>query len=368
MRSIPLFLILTLAATACTFEPREYGPPEGADVEEPEPGQPPQPQPDGAVESAVPGASVDGGLVDTGISDAFPCVPWTCTSAGASCGAASDGCGGMLDCGDCPSGQQCGAAGLPNHCAPVDDGGSDAGPACSAGERACVGLQVYECDASGSWTPAETCSMSCVNGACEDSCPLPWGGTLAHGQSTTAFLNAAETSPTMCSDNVETRVCDNGTLSGSYTNPACAQQFRECPLAGYGTLLHNTQVTSYVSASVPCGSTCASTTISCHDGTLSGGSSYHASCTVDSCNCQFSHGQGFTTLSPGQSCSSHLVNVNTTSGCTGGVQHYDGYDCTYTCNANGTVTRSSGGPCEIGNGACGGSVSGSSTTTCPDGW
>jgi len=31
------------------------------------------------------------------------CVPSTCTKLGYECGSASDGCGGTLECGDCPS-------------------------------------------------------------------------------------------------------------------------------------------------------------------------------------------------------------------------------------------------------------------------
>jgi hypothetical protein len=43
------------------------------------------------------------------------CQPLTCASAGANCGTLSNGCAGMLDCGGCPGGQVCGAAG-PNKC------------------------------------------------------------------------------------------------------------------------------------------------------------------------------------------------------------------------------------------------------------
>ena len=373
MRPSPLLVsvVVALVATACALEPHDYGPGDDAGMDvEPEAEQSAAPQPDADSGSSEPETPADAGTSDTPISNAFPCAPLTCTSANASCGTTSDGCGGTLDCGACPLGEECGGAGLPNHCAAASDGGpdADAGPSCSPGERACVGLQTYECDPSGNWVTDTACSTVCVNGACEDTCPLPWGGTLAHGQSTTAYLNVAETSPTTCDDHMETRTCNNGVLSGSYTNPACVQHYRDCPLSGYGTLLHGTQVTSYAAPTVPCGSTCTSVTLSCSDGVLSGGSGYHGSCAVDSCDCHFSHGQGFSTLSPGESCSSDLVNVNTTSGCTGGIQQYASYHCTYTCNSNGTITRSPGGPCELGNGACGGSVSGYSTTTCPDGW
>lgn len=44
------------------------------------------------------------------------CTPATCASLNASCGEASDGCGGVLQCGGCPDGQTCGGAGAENAC------------------------------------------------------------------------------------------------------------------------------------------------------------------------------------------------------------------------------------------------------------
>lgn len=44
------------------------------------------------------------------------CLPKTCKSLGNACGSPSDGCGGTLNCGNCPSGQVCGWSGVPNVC------------------------------------------------------------------------------------------------------------------------------------------------------------------------------------------------------------------------------------------------------------
>jgi hypothetical protein len=46
-----------------------------------------------------------------------PCVPETCASLGYSCGAVSDGCGHVLECGTCPEGQIC----SPNVCDSLPD-------------------------------------------------------------------------------------------------------------------------------------------------------------------------------------------------------------------------------------------------------
>jgi hypothetical protein len=44
------------------------------------------------------------------------CTPLTCDQQGIKCGSAGDGCGNLLDCGSCPTGQTCGGGGTPGHC------------------------------------------------------------------------------------------------------------------------------------------------------------------------------------------------------------------------------------------------------------
>ena len=47
------------------------------------------------------------------------CTPGTCVVAGGQfCGRIGDGCGGALECGDCPTGQLCGGNGMPHVCSP----------------------------------------------------------------------------------------------------------------------------------------------------------------------------------------------------------------------------------------------------------
>jgi hypothetical protein len=48
--------------------------------------------------------------------DVPTCTKSTCAGLGFSCGPAGDGCGGLLDCGTCPSGQTCGGGGMPSVC------------------------------------------------------------------------------------------------------------------------------------------------------------------------------------------------------------------------------------------------------------
>ena len=44
------------------------------------------------------------------------CKPATCIGLGKNCGPLSDGCNGMLSCGDCVRPQKCGGGGIPNVC------------------------------------------------------------------------------------------------------------------------------------------------------------------------------------------------------------------------------------------------------------
>jgi hypothetical protein len=50
------------------------------------------------------------------------------------------------------------------------------------------------------------------------ACDLPWGGTINHGQSVTAFQAACGT----CTS--ESRTCSGGVLSGTFTNQSCASE------------------------------------------------------------------------------------------------------------------------------------------------
>src|SRR3989338_355984 len=71
------------------------------------------------------------------------------------------------------------------------------GTSCGAG---------YICDGSG----------SCIGAPCN----LPWGGSINHGQSATAYAASSVSCGSSCSS--QTRTCNLGTLSGSYQYGSCS--------------------------------------------------------------------------------------------------------------------------------------------------
>ena len=78
----------------------------------------------------------------------------------------------------------------------------------------------YTLTCSGAISPAATKSVTVQVGS-PASCPLPWGGSLASGSSVTAYQTSSVIAPAACSSVAETRICTNGSLSGSYTNQSC---------------------------------------------------------------------------------------------------------------------------------------------------
>jgi hypothetical protein len=70
-----------------------------------------------------PGGQTCGGAGTANLCGGGTCTAMTCDSAGGRfCGMIGDGCGRTLSCGDCPAGQACGVAGTANVCAPIQAG------------------------------------------------------------------------------------------------------------------------------------------------------------------------------------------------------------------------------------------------------
>ncbi len=112
----------------------------------------------GGTLNACGGAAVDGGT----------CVPKTCADWQANCGPVSDGCGGLVQCGSCTAPQTCGGGGTPsqcggnNGCAPATC--ANAGVNCGPVGDGCGGL--IQC---GSCAVGE----SCGGGGAPSVCGVP---------------------------------------------------------------------------------------------------------------------------------------------------------------------------------------------------
>lgn len=151
-----------------------------------------------------------------------------------------------------------------------------------------VGSASFQCD-DGTWVQS---SGSC-GGA---SCSLPWGGSINHSQSVTAYQTSSVTCGNTCASQL--RTCNNGSLSGTYGNAGCSvDACASCSLPWGGSIAHNQSVTAYQSSSVPCGSSCNNQTRTCNNGSLSG-SYTNSSCSVASCGCTLPWGG---TIASGQS-------------------------------------------------------------------
>ena len=63
---------------------------------------------------------------------------------------------------------------------------------------------------------------SCWASPVAPSCTTPWGASVAHGSSITAYQNSSVPSGTSCESIAQARTCTKGDLSGSYAYASCA--------------------------------------------------------------------------------------------------------------------------------------------------
>jgi hypothetical protein len=142
-------------------------------------------------------------------------------------------------------------------------------------------------------------------------CSLPWGGTIANGQSVTAYSAVNPPAGQVCSAVAQTRTCTNGTLSGSFTQQTCS--LLACTLPWGGSIASGQSVTAYSAASPAVGQACSAIaqTRTCTNAALSG-SFAQQSCTPLSCTLPWggsvADGQSVTAYSAasapvGQACS-----------------------------------------------------------------
>ena len=96
-----------------------------------------------------------------------------------------------------------------------------------------------------------------------------WNGqSIASGARVTAYQSSSVSSGQTCAS--ESRLCTNGTFSGSYTAASCAvSPAASCTFNG-STVASGASVTAYQAGAVAAGQTCQSQQRTCTNGTLSG--------------------------------------------------------------------------------------------------
>jgi len=104
------------------------------------------------------------------------------------------------------------------------------------------------------------------------------GQTVANGQSVVAYQNSTVAYGSQCA--AETRICNNGVLSGSAAYAACSvDQPASCLFNGQ-TIANGQSVSAFVTSTVAYGASCQSEQRTCNNGVLSGSAAY-AACSID---------------------------------------------------------------------------------------
>lgn len=202
--------------------------------------------------------------VDDAKSDApTVCVPVTCATMEAECGAIPDGCGGKVACGVCEAGAQCGGAG-PNRC----------------GSGTCTPLTCADLGAACGYV-SDGCSDAIECGACPP--PLSCGGAGTANQCGCKALTCAQLGaecgilPDGCTGVIDCGGCQTGKVCGgggpnrcgtnACTPKTCSQLGASC---GY--------VSDQCNMAVNCGQ--------CPPGGVCGGGGVQNQC---SCTCALPH-------------------------------------------------------------------------------
>jgi type II secretory pathway pseudopilin PulG len=167
---------------------------------------------------------------------------------------------------DC-TGTPCGTIAHGATCTAYQNSTEPFGGSCTSETRTCTNGAL-----SGSYTNA-SCTVS--GGA---NCTGTPCGTIAHGATCTAYQNSTEPFGGSCTS--ETRTCTNGALSGSYTHASCTVSSPASCSSPCGTIAHGATCTAYLNSSEPYGGSCSSETRTCNNGVLSG-SYTHTSCSVN---------------------------------------------------------------------------------------
>ena len=141
-------------------------------------------------------------------------------------------------------------------------------------------------------TTASFAASACTEIPCQ-ACNTPWGSSVAHGGTTTAYSAAVAPCNQACSSVQTTLTCNNGVLSGgslaTYKYGACTTRTCQTCTLGSGDLIaHGATVKAYKANTSTCEVSCSALgkDLKCTDGTVEGGSPAEYkfnSCTAATC-------------------------------------------------------------------------------------
>jgi hypothetical protein len=135
------------------------------------------------------------------------------------------------------------------------------------------------------------------------------GGTVANGSQVQAYAAAYVAYGSTCT--AQTRVCSNGTLSGSYPWGTCQVSDPMSCVFGGNFIANGASVTAYATGYVAAGTACTSQTRVCNNGTLSGS---YASSTCVVGTAPVTGSSGSTGASTGSSGSTGTVSTDSAVG------------------------------------------------------
>ncbi|MBL9039302.1 MAG: hypothetical protein JNG84_12360 [Archangium sp.] len=171
----------------------------------------------------IPPQSCGGGGTPSRCGGNQACVPRTCAGAGADCGPFSDGCGGLLNCGTCALPETCGGGGLGNRCGipgtAAGDGGACTPRTCASAGADCGALG----DGCGAIVTCGTCDggTSCGGGGIPNvcgggntcipgTCPPGACGILGDGCGSTILCPGSCVAPATCGGGGAANECGGG--------------------------------------------------------------------------------------------------------------------------------------------------------------
>jgi len=174
------------------------------------------------------------------VSPAVPtCTPTTCTAQGINCGPADDGCGNLLQCGTCPTGETCGGGGTPSvcgapscapktctaqgiSCGPAGDGCGNALSCgtCPAGQTCGGGGTPGVCGSSGTCVPKTCSGQGLTCGPAGDGC----GGSLSCGACATGQTCGGGGKSGTCGSTCTPNTCISLGVNCGPTGDGCGNQ------------------------------------------------------------------------------------------------------------------------------------------------